>query len=151
MAMGRERGRRRQRAAGANEASALARLCAGAVEDKKAHGILILDLRKFTYVTDFFVIASGTNPRQLGAMAAAVQEKMKEVGERPIGVEGADRSRWVLLDYGDVVVHLFDPEWRKLYDLELLWGDAPRVEWRPEPAGGGSDPLSESPGRKRRA
>jgi len=108
----------------------LARACAQAAEDKKGEDILILDLRKLTYVTDFFVIASANNPRQLGAMSTAVAQEMSRRGARPIGIQGTDESGWILHDYTDVVVHLFDAEHRKLYDLELLWGDAPRLEWQ---------------------
>jgi len=111
----------------------LARSCACALDDKKAENIVVLDLRKLSQVADYFVIANGSNPRQLQAMGRAVQDTMKGVGARPIGVEGAHQDRWVLLDYGDVVVHLFDPEWRLLYDLELLWGDAPRLKWEKPP------------------
>jgi len=112
--------------------AALAGSCARVLDDKKAQDIVILDLRKISQVADYFVIASGSNPRQLNAMGKAVQEAMSVVGVRPIGIEGAEQDRWVLLDYGDIVLHLFDPEWRKLYDLELLWGDAPRLEWKPQ-------------------
>ena len=114
----------------------LARVCARTAEEKKASDILILDLRKLTHITDFFVIACGTNPRQLQAISSAVLEEMAERGVRAIGVHGEGEARWVLHDYGSVVVHLFDPEWRNLYDLELLWGDAPRLEWRRGEMGG---------------
>ena len=87
-------------------------------------------MRALSYITDFFVIASGSNPRQLSAVISATQQEMARRGERPIGVEGKDESGWVLLDYGDVVVHVFDLERRKLYDLELLWGDSPRIDWQ---------------------
>jgi len=117
-------------AAGApNDPAELVRVCARLAEDKKAEQIVILDLRGLMYVTDFFLIASGANARQLQAIRIAIHEEMAKRGARPIGVEGAGQDRWVLMDYGDFVVHLFDAEWRKLYDLELLWGDAPRVEW----------------------
>lgn len=106
--------------------------CARALDDKKAENIIILDLRNISQVADYFIIASGNNPRQLHAMSKAVQEHMATLGARPIGIEGGETDRWVLLDYGDIVLHLFDPDWRKLYDLELLWGDAPRLEWKPE-------------------
>ena len=110
----------------------LAQLCARIAGDKKADDILILDLRSLTYITDFFVIAAGRNPRQLQAISGAIRLAMAALGVRPIGIHGEGEARWVLHDYGSVVLHLFDPEWRKLYDLELLWGDAPRLEWRPE-------------------
>jgi ribosome-associated protein len=108
----------------------LVRVCARLAEDKKADQIVILDLRGLMYVTDFFLIASGGNARQLQAIHIAILDEMGRRGARPIGVEGVGQDRWVLMDYGGFVVHLFDPEWRKLYDLELLWGDAPRIEWK---------------------
>jgi len=111
------------------DAAHLARACARIADEKKARDILILDLRGLTYVTDFFVIATAGNPRQLRAIGNAVAQETHQRSIRPIGIQGTEESGWVLHDYGDVVVHLFDPERRKLYDLELLWGDAPRIEW----------------------
>ena len=133
MALARKASGRRKAKVSPNDPAELVRVCARLAEDKKAEGIVILDLRELMYVTDYFLIASGTNPRQLQAVRGAIQEEMTKRGERPIGVEGAQQDRWVLMDYGDFVVHVFDPEWRKLYDLELLWGDAPRVEWQAVP------------------
>jgi ribosome-associated protein len=131
----------RKKVATPQDSAALAESCARALDDKKAENIVILDLRQISQVADYFVIASGGNPRQLNAMSKAIQEVMSAAGVRPIGIEGAERDRWVLLDYGDIVLHFFDPEWRKLYDLELLWGDAPRLEWKPEkPATKGRKP-----------
>jgi ribosome-associated protein len=92
----------------------------------------VLDLRKLTAMVDYFVIATGTSRRQIHAMADEIDRVMNEYGEQKIGIEGYRESRWVLLDYGDVVVHLFDDETRRYYDLENLWGDAPRVEWNHE-------------------
>jgi len=111
-------------------AEELARICAQAAADKKARDILILDLRGLSYITDFFVIVTAGNPRQAGAIGSAIGEAMNERKERPLGIEGADGSGWLLLDYGDLVVHIFEPAYRKLYDLELLWGDVPRIEWQ---------------------
>jgi len=105
------------------------RACARIADDKKAQDIVILDLRDFAYVTDYFLIATATNPRQMHAIGGAIHEEMLARGMQPLGIEGGTTSRWLLLDYGDFVVHLFAPEWRQLYDLELLWGDAPRVDW----------------------
>ena len=113
-----------------------ARLSARLADDKKAEDIVILDLRDFEYITEFFVIATGGNERQRHAIIHDIREKMYELGERPLGVAGERTSNWVLIDYGDLVVHVFDPDARKLYDLELLWGDAPRIDWQPGPAAG---------------
>ena len=133
MASVRKSSGRRKASASPNDPAELVRICARLAEDKKAEQIVVLDLRELMYVTDFFLIASGTNPRQLQAIRAAIHDEMAKRGVRPIGVEGAGQDRWVLMDYGNFVVHLFDPDWRKLYDLELLWGDAPRVEWQAPP------------------
>jgi ribosome-associated protein len=99
-----------------------------AVEDKKAVDLTVLDLRKAAGFTDYFVICSGTNPRQIRAIADAVVEALKADGISPAHVEGYDRSEWVLLDYFDFVVHVFAPETRMFYGLERLWGSAERVE-----------------------
>jgi len=80
-------------------------------------------------VTDVFVIGSGTSNRHVRSLADDVEMKLREFGERPLRREGADYGRWVLLDYGDIVVHLFDTETRDFYDLERLWADAPRIEF----------------------
>jgi ribosome-associated protein len=126
-------GGRRKTAAAVNDATELVRVCAGLADDKKAEDIVVLDLRGLMYVTDFFVIASGGNSRQLHAIQSAIHQEMSLRGVRPIGQEGGGQDRWVLMDYGNFVVHLFDPDSRRLYDLELLWGDAPRFEWQPPP------------------
>ena len=81
-------------------------------------------------LTDYFVIASGTNPRQVGAIADELTRTMREGRVRCLGTEGVPEGRWALLDFGDVVVHVFDETTRAFYDLEHLWGDAPRVRWR---------------------
>ena len=80
-------------------------------------------------VTDVFVIGSGTSNRHVRSLADDVEMKLRESGERPLRREGAEYGRWVLLDYGDIVVHLFDTETRGFYDLERLWADAPRIEF----------------------
>jgi len=104
----------------------------GAAEDKKAIDLAVLDLRKAAGFTDYFVICSGQNPRQVRAIADAVTETLAAHGARPAHVEGYDRSEWVLLDYFDFIVHIFAPETRMFYGLERLWGNAERIEI-PEP------------------
>jgi ribosome-associated protein len=99
-----------------------------AAEDKKAVDMVVLDLRKAAGFTDFFVIASGTNPRQVRAIADAVMESLAGEGVKPAHVEGYDRSEWILLDYFDFIVHVFAPETRMFYGLERLWGSAERIE-----------------------
>ena len=102
-----------------------------AARDKKAFDIVVLDLRKAGGFTDFFVICTGANPRQISAIADAVREALKRDGERPGVTEGTDASSWVLLDYFNFVVHVFSRECRSFYDLERLWGDASRHEIPP--------------------
>jgi ribosome-associated protein len=96
--------------------------------DKKALDIVILDLRKASAFTDFFVICTGATTRQVQAIANGIEEALSRSGTKPALVEGADRSEWVLLDYFDFVVHVFTPSTREFYGLERLWGDAERVE-----------------------
>jgi ribosome-associated protein len=99
-----------------------------AAEDKKALDLVVLDLRKASGFTDFFVIASGANARQVRAIADAVTEALAADGVKPAHVEGYDQSEWILLDYFDFVVHVFAPETRMFYGLERLWGSAERIE-----------------------
>ncbi len=99
-----------------------------AADDKQAKDLIVLDLRKAAGFTDYFVIGSGTNPRQIRAIADAVMESLAALGAKPAHVEGYDRSEWVLLDYFDFVVHIFAPETRLFYGLERLWGSAEQVE-----------------------
>jgi ribosome-associated protein len=101
-----------------------------AAADKKAGDLLLLDLRKAAGFTDYFLICSGGNPRQIRAIADAILEALADGGARPAHIEGYDRSEWVLLDYFDFIVHIFAPETRAFYSLERLWGNAERVEIR---------------------
>ncbi|NTU96926.1 MAG: ribosome silencing factor [Chlorobiaceae bacterium] len=105
----------------------LARRCAELVGEKKCEEIKILDLRGITSVTDFFVIATADNERQSKASAEHIIEELKKDGERPLHVEGLDTMHWILLDYVNVVVHVFLPDERRFYDLESLWSDAPQI------------------------
>ena len=103
-------------------------LAVNAADDKQAVNVVVLDLRKSAGFTDFFVIASGTNTRQVRAIADGVREALAGTGVRPAYVEGYDHSEWILLDYFDFIVHIFGPETRVFYDLERLWGNADRIE-----------------------
>jgi ribosome-associated protein len=106
----------------------LALTAARVVEDTRGSDIVVLDLRKLTDVFDYFVIASGSSRRQMHAMADEVKHTIRrELADEPRGVQGYDDSHWIVMDYGDVVVHLFDAESRAYWDLENLWGDASRV------------------------
>ena len=99
-----------------------------AAGDKKATAITVLDLRKTGAFTDYFLICTGANPRQVHAIADAIEQALKAVKVRPAHVEGYDRAEWVLLDYFDFIVHVFSPNARQFYGLERLWGEATRIE-----------------------
>jgi len=101
---------------------------ARAALEKKAEQVVVLDLRGVSGYTDFLVIGSGTSDRQLEAIADSVESELTAHGHRVIGSEGQRGGRWVLLDFGDVVVHVFHTEDRTHYDLEGLWADAPRLD-----------------------
>lgn len=106
----------------------------GAARDKKATDMVVLDLRKAGGFTDYFVICTGNNPRQITAIADSVRETLKkDLGERPTLSEGVDKSEWILLDYFNFVVHIFSRECRSFYALERLWGNAERIEFPDEP------------------
>jgi len=106
-----------------------AREVARLVDSNRAEDVVILDLRGLSSVTDFFVIGTGTSDRQMRAIIDQIKDYGERVGQVRFGLSGYDTATWVLADYIDVVVHLFDPQRRQYYDLELLWGDAPRVDW----------------------
>lgn len=103
------------------------RSAVAAAEDRKAVDVKVLHLGKVSDFTEYFLIASGTNERQVQAVADAVEERLRAEGVRPLHVEGYNRGQWILLDYGDLVVHVFLEEPRRFYALERLWGDAPEV------------------------
>jgi ribosome-associated protein len=100
-----------------------------AARDKKATGLVVLDLKKAGAFTDYFVICSGANPRQVQAIADAVEDALKAQKQRPSLVEGYARAEWILLDYFDFVVHVFSKHARDFYGLDRLWGSATRIEF----------------------
>lgn len=104
---------------------ALKTLVIEALEDVKANDITMLDVSRLTSVTDWMVVASGTSSRHISALANSVITAAKENGVPPLGVEGENGADWVLVDLGDLVVHLMLPQTRELYDLERLWADLP--------------------------
>jgi ribosome-associated protein len=111
-------------------------VAARVAEDNRGRDIVILDLREQTAIFDFFVLVNGTSRRQLHAMSEEIDRVLeKELGDRRLGIEGYEQSRWILLDYGDVVIHLFEPETRAYYALEDLWGHAKRVPYEPQVQG----------------
>lgn len=101
--------------------------CVRAAEEKKSSDIRVLDLRPAASFTDFFVLCNGNNQRQCQAICDEVESAMQQRGERAISIEGYDNAEWILLDFGDLVVHVFTPHTRSFYDLERLWRDATPV------------------------
>ena len=108
---------------------ALARLCADGALDKKAENVVILDMRQISSFTDFFVIVSGASDPQLNAIASSIRGKVRDaIDLRPMAEDGIPGSQWVIIDYGSVIVHIFNNEKREVYGLETLWSDARRIE-----------------------
>lgn len=111
-------------------ARALAIEAARLAESRHATDVLVLDLRGISPVTDYFVIFTGTSDRQMRSVAEEIIVDARRYGYKPMDIASLTSTSWVLLDFVDVVVHAFDPAHRKFYDLELIWGDAPRVRWK---------------------
>jgi ribosome-associated protein len=106
------------------DAAAAPLVAVRAAESKKATDLRVLDLREISTFTDFFVICSGANARQIQAICDEVQLELKREGELPLGIEGYDKAEWILADYGDFIVHIFSPAAREFYGLERLWRQA---------------------------
>jgi ribosome-associated protein len=102
--------------------------------DKKATNVVVLDLRETPAFTDFFVLCSGQNTRQVKAIADSIEDELRKAGVRPAHVEGYDRADWILMDFFTFIVHVFAPHTRDFYSLERLWGDAERIDMDDEPA-----------------
>lgn len=112
-----------------SEGEILARACAAAAADKKAEDVVILDMQGVSNFTDYFLICSATSEPQLKAIATAIREQVRtDLNRRPTSEDGFPISQWVVLDYGDVIIHLFHTDKRELYGLENLWSDAKRLE-----------------------
>ena len=109
------------------DAAELAHRIVEIASDKKGNDIVLLRTAELTTMADFFVILSGRSDRQVQALARAILDELRDDGIRPIGVEGQQSARWVLLDFGSVIVHVFAPEEREFYGLERLWGKAAQV------------------------
>lgn len=107
-------------------------LCTRFALDKKAYDLVLLEVHDFTSIADYFLICTGRSDTQVQAIARSIEDNLAENRVRPLAVEGVSRGHWVLMDYGDVVVHVFYQPIREFYDLEGLWRKAPRVEL-PEP------------------
>ena len=109
------------------------KLTCNALDEEKAHDIRVLDVREVTMIADYFVICTGTSSVHINAITEGVQERLRNEGFRA-RPEGKAESSWTLLDYGDVIVHVFSSDLRELYDLEKLWSDAVATNWQPEAA-----------------
>ena len=103
-------------------------LCVNAALEKKAKNIIILNMQKVTSFADYSIVCSGTSDRQVQSIAQAIEENMKKNGFLPLGIEGERTAQWILMDYADIIVHVFYEPVRDFYDMERLWSDAPRME-----------------------
>jgi ribosome-associated protein len=103
-------------------------LCVNASLQRKAKDLIILNVKEFSSIADYFIICSGTSDRQVQAIAASIQENLKEYGILPLGIEGERLGKWVLMDYADVIIHIFYEPIREFYDIERLWSDVPCME-----------------------
>ena len=103
-------------------------LCVNASLEKKAKNVILLKVKELSAFTDYFLICSGASDRQVQAIASSIREKMKKDGVLPLGVEGESHGQWILMDYDDVVVHIFYEPVREFYDIERLWSEAPRMD-----------------------
>ena len=110
-------------------AEALAATCAWLADERKADNIVVLNIGQVTTIADYFVIATGRNPRHLKALLERTREGLKELGTEILGIEGEAESGWILVDAVDVIIHLFAAQTRSLYDLEMLWGSSPPLDW----------------------
>ncbi|MDI6729404.1 MAG: ribosome silencing factor [Thermodesulfovibrionales bacterium] len=114
------------------ESKAKAIEAAQAALDKKAKDMVVLELKDLTIIADYFVVCSGESTTQVKAIVENVEKKLREYGQKPMGIEGLNTARWVLMDYGDVIVHVFEEETRAYYELEKFWLDAPRIPFEKE-------------------
>ena len=105
-----------------------AALAVAAALDRKAEDVVALDVRQLASFADTFLLATGRSDRQVRSIADAVSEALESHGETRLGVEGYDEGRWVLMDFGDLIAHVFQPDVREHYDLERLWSDAPSID-----------------------
>jgi len=113
-------------------ADAMAKLCARILDENKMENVKVLDVGGSLQITDYFVIASGKTPRHVKAAGDEILRNLRERGASRRGLEGYREGKWVLIDFDDVVIHLFLSENREFYDLEHLWGDCPAIEWADE-------------------
>lgn len=113
---------------GKDKSMDMAKLAIAALEDKKAEDIHVIDISEVSVIADYFVIAGGSNRSQIQALCDNVEEKLGRAGNAVRQIEGYDTANWILMDFGDVIVHIFDKENRLLYDLERIWRDGKQIE-----------------------
>ena len=111
-----------------NQSRDMTKLAISALEDKKAEDIRVIDISEVSVVADYFIIANGSNRSQIQALCDNVEEKLGRAGTPAKQIEGYDTANWILLDFGDIIVHIFDKENRLLYDLERIWRDGKQIE-----------------------
>lgn len=111
-----------------SSAKEMTRLACKALEDKKGKDIKVIDIHEVSVIADYFVIASGSNQNQVQAMVDNVEEQLGRAGHEPKQIEGSKNSAWILMDYGDLIVHVFDEENRLFYDLERIWRDGKTLD-----------------------
>lgn len=114
--------------AGKEQSKEMAKTAVAALEEKKGEDISIIDISEVSVLADYFIIASGTNRSQIQALTDNVEEKLGKAGFSVKQIEGYDSANWILMDFGDIIVHIFDKENRLFYDLERIWRDGKRVE-----------------------
>ena len=103
-------------------------LCVKAALKKKAFDLIVLDIKEISSFADYFILCSGNSNRQVQAIASSIEHDLKKKGIDPLGIEGFNEGKWVLLDYDDIIIHVFYHPIREFYELERLWDDAPRIE-----------------------
>jgi ribosome-associated protein len=130
--------RRSRRSSGSRRLSGEVAKTVRAALDKKAVDVVVLDLRNTSAFTDFFVLCSGLNQRQVKAIVDAIEDTLRAARIRPAHIEGYDRADWVLMDFFNFIVHVFTPQTREFYSLERLWGDAERIEISDTATGNGA-------------
>src|SRR5262245_26697404 len=121
--------RAKARAQSTDDAQPFAVAAARVAADLKTDDVQVLDLRGLSSLADFFVVGTGTSDRQMHAVLDRIEEQARQMGRKPFKVSDSRSANWILADYVDVVIHLFDRQHRDYYDLDGLWGDAPRVTW----------------------
>lgn len=113
-----------------NQSKEMAKTACMALEDKKGEDIRVIDISEISVVADYFIIANGNNPSQVEALVDSVEEKLEQEGYHVKRIEGSRSSSWVLMDYSDIVVHIFDREDRLFYDLERIWSDGKEIDYK---------------------